>query len=113
MAFLPERNYVKETLASNYSLGSGTSSFTSSEISRYTIISFQVIASSITGVNRFKVEQSFNGTDWNPMKDIVYELDAGGGSLVIEKSMFSGSYARLRLTEVNSGNISVFLTCKR
>lgn len=113
MAFLPERNYIQETLALNYSLGSGTNSFTSSDISKFTIISFQINTSSITGVNRFKLEQSSDNSKWVPLKDIIYELDLGAGSLVIEKSFFSGSYVRLRLTDTSSGTITVLLTCKR
>jgi hypothetical protein len=113
MAFLPERNYIEETLASSYNLTSGSDIFQSSDISRYSIISFQVIASSINGINRFRLEQSSNGTSWVPLKDITYELETGSGSLIIEKSAFSGKYVRFNLTDTDSGTLTVILICKR
>jgi hypothetical protein len=113
MAFLPERNYIEETLASSYNLGSGPDNFQSSDISRYTIISFQVIASGINGINRFRLEQSSNGTSWVPLKDITYELETGSGTLIIEKSAFSGKYVRFNLTDADSGTLTVLLICKR
>ncbi len=113
MAFLPERNYIEETLVSGYTLTSGPDTFQSSDISRYSIISFQVIATSVTGVNRFKLEQSANGVSWVPLKDVNYELETGAGALVIEKSAFSGKYVRFNLTDTDSGTISVLLICKR
>jgi len=113
MAFLPERNYVEQTLASSYSLSSGTSAFTSNDISRYKVISFQVVANSITGVNKFVLEQSSDGTNWVSMKDNTYELNTGGGSFIIEKSNFSGKYVRFRLTDTDSGSISIYLISKR
>lgn len=113
MAFLPERNYIEETLLSGYTLTSGADTFQSSDISRYSIISFQVIASGINGINRFKLEQSSNGTSWVPLKDISYELETGSGALVIEKSAFSGKYVRFNITDADSGTLTVLLICKR
>lgn len=113
MAFLPERNHKEYTLATNYDLGNGVSAFTSVDISRFTIISFQIVANGVTGTNRFQLEQSADGSNWVPLKDIIYELSSGGGSLVIEKSAFSGKYVRLDLTDADSGNIDIYLTCKR
>lgn len=113
MAFLPERNHKEYTLATSYNLSNGASAFTSVDISRFTIISFQIVANSVTGVNTFQLEQSADGTNWVPLKDIIYELSSGGGSLVIEKSAFSGKYVRLDLIDTDSGTISIFLTCKR
>lgn len=113
MAFLPEKTYIEETLVSGYSLNSGPTSFQSSDISRYNTISFQINTSSITGINRFKVEQSSDGLNWVPLKDILYELETGGGSLVVEKSSFSGKYVRFNITDTTTGTISVLLICKR
>jgi hypothetical protein len=113
MAFLPERNYIEETLVSGYTLSLGPDTFQSSDISRYSIVSFQVNTNSITGVNRFKLEQSANGTNWVPLKDVFYELETGAGSLVIEKSAFSGKYVRFNITDTDTGTISVLLICKR
>lgn len=113
MAFLPERNYIEETLVNNYSLNSGPDTFQSSDISRYSIISFQVITTSINGINRFRLEQSSNGTSWVPLKDVSYELETGAGSLVIEKSAFSGKYVRFNIIDADSGTINVLLVCKR
>ena len=35
MAFLPERNFLEETLASNYDLSNGATGFTTSDISEF------------------------------------------------------------------------------
>lgn len=113
MAFLPERNYVEQTLVSNYPLSSGSSAFTSNDISRYKIISFQLIATSITGINKFVLEQSSDGINWVSLKDNTYEIGSGGGTLIIEKSNFSGKYVRFRFTETDSGSVTIYLISKR
>lgn len=113
MAYIPEKLVFEETLVSSYNLSNGPDTFISSDVSIYSIISFQVNASSVTGINRFKLEQSANGTNWVPLKDINYELETGGGSLVIEKSSFSGKYVRFNLTDTDAGTVSVLLICKR
>jgi hypothetical protein len=113
MAFLPQRNFVEETLVNSYNLSAGISAFTSTNISDYNIISFQINANGINGNTTFVLEQSLDNINWTPISEDVYFLDNGSGSLTIQKSNFSGKYIRLRLTNAGSGTISVFLLSKR
>jgi hypothetical protein len=39
MAFLPEKNFLEETIANSYDLSNGITAFTSSELSKYMTIS--------------------------------------------------------------------------
>ena len=43
MAFLPERNFLEETLVSNYDLSNGPTGFTTSDISEFNTLSLQFI----------------------------------------------------------------------
>lgn len=113
MAFLPQRNYVEQTLANNYNLGNGLTAFTSVNIAEYNKISFQINTTGLSGSNRFTIEQSSDNVNWIPINDTVYNLDSGSGTLTIQKNDFSGKYIRIDLIDAGNGTLTIILIAKR
>ena len=112
MAFLPERNFFEEDLASSYDLSTGPATFASSEISKFTTISVQFIYSSVSGSNIFILEQSNDNTNWSNLSE-EYELPVSTGNFIIDKGRFSGKYIRVNFTSVEGGTLSIKLLAKR
>lgn len=112
MAFLPERNYIEETLANNYDLSSGLSAFTSSDVSKYITISLQFIYSNTKGDNDFLLEQSNDATNWSNLSEF-YSLPIGNGNFIIDKNTFSGKHIRVNFNTTSSGNLTINLIAKR
>ena len=113
MAFLPQRNYVEETLANSYNLSLGSTNFDSGNIADYNKFSLQVNTVGLSGTNRFRIEQSADGTNWVPINDTIYVLDNGGGSIVVQKNDFSGKYVRVNLIDAGAGTLTIILIMKR
>ena len=113
MAFLPERNFLEETLVTNYNLSSGTTSWSSSEVSRYTSFSIQIVYSSTAGINELLLEQSNDGTSWDEVDNSIVTLPIGSGSVTLDRSVFTGKYLRLRVTAVSSGLVTIKTMFKR
>ena len=113
MAFLPQRNYVEQTLASSYNLSTGITAFTSDNIAEYNKISFQISVVGASGTNRFEIEQSSDNTTWVPVNDTTYVLDSGGGDILIQKNDFSGKYVRINLLDAGNGTLTIILIAKR
>ena len=90
MAFLPERNFLEETLVSNYDLSNGTSGFTTSDISEFNTLSLQFIYSSVAGSNLFTLEQSNDNTNWSDLSE-EFMVPVGGGNDGTMTNMSSGS----------------------
>ena len=112
MAFLPERNFFEEDLASSYDLSTGVATFASSEISKFTTISVQFIYASVDGSNVFVIEQSNDNTNWSELSQ-EFELPVGSGNVMVDKGRFSGKYIRVNLTSVSSGTLTIKLLAKR
>lgn len=112
MAFLPEKNFLEQTLISGYSLSNGVTAFTSSDISKYMTISLQFQCSSINGDTEFCLEQSNDSTNWSLLSD-EYVIPIGSGNFIIDKGTFSGKYLRVNLKLVGTGNLTIKLLAKR
>lgn len=112
MAFLPEKNFLEETLTSGYSLSNGVTAFTSSDISRYLTTSIQFIYSTTNGENEFCLEQSNDSTNWSLLSD-EYIIPIGSGNFIIDKGTFSGKHLRVNFKKVGTGTITIKLLSKR
>lgn len=112
MAFLPEKNYIEETVVNNYDLSNGVTSFTSSDVSKYITLSLQFIYSSTNGDNEFCLEQSSDSVNWGTLSE-EYIIPIGSGNFIIDKGTFSGKNIRVRLKKVGIGNITIKLIAKR
>lgn len=112
MAFIPQKNYLEETIINNYNLTGGTESFNSSDISNYTILSLQFIYSSTKIGNIFIVEQSNDLTNWILLTEEL-EIPVGSGNFVIDKGSFTGKYIRIRFITKSEGTLSVKMIAKR
>lgn len=112
MAFLPEKNFLEETLASSYNLTGGTTAFTSSDVSKYMAISMQFVYSSINGETEFCLEQSNDGTNWGELSE-SYVLPIGSGNFIIDKGTFSGKHIRVNFKLTSSGLITIKMLAKR
>ena len=112
MAFLPERNFLEETLVSNYDLSNGPTGFTTSDISEFNTLSLQFIYTSVAGTNVFVLEQSNDNTNWSDLSE-EYELPVSTGNFIIDKGSFSGKYIRVNVSTVGTGTLSVYLLAKR
>ena len=112
MAFLPEKNFLEQTLISGYSLSNGVTAFTSSDISKYMTISLQFQYSSVNGDTEFCLEQSNDNTNWSLLSD-EYIIPIGSGNFVIDKGTFSGKYLRVNFKLVGTGNLTIKLLAKR
>ena len=113
MAFLPQRNYVEDTLVNSYNLNNGLTAFTSSNIADYNTISIQINANGLSGSNRFILEQSNDNSNWIALNSDIYVLDNGTGTLSIQKSNFAAKYLRVRLLDAGNGTITIILISKR
>jgi hypothetical protein len=112
MAFLPERNFLEETLVSNYDLSNGPTGFTTSDISEFNTLSLQFIYTDVTGTNLFVLEQSNDNTNWSELSE-TYSLPVGGGNFIIDKGTFSGKYLKIEITTTTSGNLTIISLTKR
>ena len=112
MAFLPERNFLEETLVSNYDLSNGPTGFTTSDISEFNTLSLQFIYSSVAGSNLFTLEQSNDNTNWSDLSE-EFMVPVGGGNFIIDKGVFSGKYVKVNITTTTSGNLSIVSLAKR
>jgi hypothetical protein len=112
MAFLPERTFLEENLATNYDLSNGITGFTSSDLSKYLTFSVHFVYSSVAGSNIFVLEQSNDNTNWSNLSE-EYELPVGSGNFIIDKGTFSGKYVRANFSSSASGNVSIVLLAKR
>lgn len=113
MAFLPEDNFFEEELATAYDLTTGLTTFTSSDISAYSVISIQFIYANIDGSNLFVIEQSTEGNNFWSNVSPQYEIPVGNGNFIIDKSVFTGKYIRVDLQSTSSGELTIKLLAKR
>lgn len=111
MAFLPERLYIEENLATAATLSSATT-FTSSDLSKYTSISLQFIYSSVSDNNTFKIVQSNDGTNFSDLTE-EYQLPLGSGNFSIDKTSFSGKHIRVEFSVTGTGTLTIKLLAKR
>lgn len=112
MAYIPELIAFQETLASNYDLTSGPTTFTSSNISDYTQFNLQFSYSDIQGENIFTIEQSVDNINWISITE-TYNLVNGTGTFMIDKTKFTSKYMRVNLDSANSGTLTIILLAKR
>lgn len=112
MAFLPEKTNIEENLITAYDLSTGVSTFTSSDISKFTSLSLQFTAANASGSNSFAVEQSIDNTNWSILLDDS-NIPVGDSNFFIDKSFFSGKYIRVRLVTTESGTLDCLLLAKR
>jgi len=112
MAFLPEKNFLEETIANSYDLSNGITAFTSSELSKYMTISIQFNYTNIQGENEFIIEQSNDGTNWTELSE-NYSLPIGTGNFIIDKGVYSAKYIRVNFKITNNGIIIIKLLAKR
>jgi len=112
MAFLPERNFLEETLVTNYDLSNGISAFTSSDFSQFKTVSLQFNYTNSNQNNDFTLEQSNDLINWSDLSE-QFTLPVGSGSFVVDKNVFSGKYIRVNFKSVGSGNITIILLGKR
>jgi len=112
MAFLPERTFLEENLATNYDLSNGITGFTSSDLSKYLTFSVHVVYSSVAGSNLFILEQSNDNSNWSNLSE-QYELPVGNGNFIIDKGTFSGKYIKINFDSTSSGDVSIILLAKR
>lgn len=112
MAFLPEKNFLEETLTSGYSLSNGVTAFTTSDVSKYRTVSIQFIYTSINGDNEFCIEQSNDSINWSYLSE-DYTVPIGNGNFIIDKNTFSGKHLRINFKIVGSGTITIKLLAKR
>ena len=112
MAFLPERNFLEETLVSNYDLSNGPTGFTTSDISEFNTLSLQFIYTSVAGTNVFVLEQSNDNTNWSDLSE-EYAIPVGAGNFIIDKGTFSGKYVKINVTSTTSGNLTIISLAKR
>ena len=112
MAFLPERNYLEETIATNYDLSTGVTGFTTSDISEFNTLSIQFIYDGVTGSNLFTLEQSNDNTNWSELSE-EFMVPVGGGNFIIDKGTFSGKYVKIDITTVTTGNLTIKSLAKR
>ena len=112
MAFLPEKNVFEETLATAYDLSLGSTIFSSSDISKFNIISLQFIYNNVNGSNEFIIEQSNDNTNWSEL-GIKYDIPLGNGNFIIDKTTFTGKYIRISLLNSELGTLTIELLAKR
>lgn len=112
MAFLPERNFLEETLVSNYDLSNGPTGFTTSDISEFNTLSLQFVYTNVAGTNVFVLEQSNDNTNWSDLSE-EYALPVGDGNFIIDKGTFSGKYVKIDVTSTSSGNLTIISLAKR
>lgn len=112
MAFLPEKTYLEETLISAYDLSTGVSTFTSSDLAKFSSISMHFSSTGVGGSNSFVIEQSGDSTNWSTLLDNS-ELPAGDSNFVIDKAFFSGKLIRVQLVTNETGTLNCTLIAKR
>lgn len=112
MAFLPEKNFLEETIANNYDLSNGVTNFTSSDLSKYTTVSLQFNYTNIVGDNTFILEQSNDNSNWGELSE-SYNLPTESGTFIIDKTLFSGKYLRANFSITSSGFITINLLAKK
>ena len=112
MAFLPEKNFLEETLSNNYDLSNGVTAFTTSDLSKYMTISIQICYTNIQGSNEFILEQSNDATNWSELSE-DYILPIGSGNFIIDKGTFSSKHLRVNFKLAESGTITTKLLAKR
>lgn len=112
MAFLPEKNFLEETLVSGYSLSNGVTAFTTSDVSKYMTTSLQFIYSSVNDTNEFCLEQSNDSINWSLLSD-EYIVPIGSGNFIIDKGTFSGKHLRVNFKITGTGTITIKLLAKR
>ena len=113
MAFLPERNFLEESLVSGYNLLGGPNEWSSSDVSRYNNFSTQIIFSGTGGENILLLEQSNDGTNWDEIENSTVILPTGSGSTTLDRTVFTGKYLRAALTVSGSGNLTIKAIFKR
>jgi len=112
MAFLPERNFLEETLLSSYDLTNGVTAVTSSDISEFNSFSLQFNYSNISGSNLFTLEQSNDNLNWSNLSE-EFMIPVGSGNFIIDKTLFTGKYIRVDITTITSGVLTIILLTKR
>lgn len=112
MAFLPEKIFLEETIANNYDLSNGVVNFTSSDLSKYTILSLQFNYTDIIGDNVFILEQSNDNINWAELSE-SYNLPILTGTFIIDKTSFTGKYLRINFNITFSGFITINLLAKK
>ena len=114
MAYIPILDIFEETLATNYDLSLGTTSFVAAEdVAIYTLVSIQAVGANIVGNNQFVLEQSNDGTNYDEIQDAGFTLNNQTSQVTTEKINFSGKYLRVRIATANSGTVSLYLVAKK
>ena len=112
MAFLPEKTYLEESVITAYDLSTGSTSFVSSDISKFTSFSLQFILTNADGNNTFRLEQSNDNSNWSSLNGDV-DLPVGSTNFVIDKAFFSGKYIKIEFITTGGGVIDCLLIAKR
>lgn len=113
MTFLPERNFIEETLVSGYDLILGPTDWDSAEVSRYTNFSVQIIYSGASGDNNLMLKQSNDGVNFDDIENSTVVLPTGSGSTTLDRTVFTGKYLRVSLTVSTSGSLTIKTLFKR
>jgi hypothetical protein len=113
MAFLPERNYLEETLVTGYNLSLGPNEWDSSDVSMYNNFSVQIVFTAAGGVNTLNLQQSIDGFNWDDIENSTVNLPIGTGSTTLDRSVFTGKYLRVNLTAGTSGSLTLKTLHKR
>lgn len=112
MAFLPERNFLEETIANTYDLSNGATGFTTSDISEFNTLSLQFVYNGISDSNIFILEQSNDNVNWSEISE-TYELPVGNGNFIIDKSTLTTKYVKVNFLTTGSGTITIKSIVKR
>jgi hypothetical protein len=112
MAFLPEKNFFEETLASSYNLSLGQTVFPSSNILKFNILSLQFIYANVGGLNEFIIEQSNDSINWSELSS-TYDIPTGTGNFIIDKGTFTGKYVRVNIVSATGGTLTIKVLAKR
>lgn len=113
MTFLPERNYLEETLVTGYDLSLGPNDWDSSDVSRYNNFSVQIVFSGVGGTNTLSLLQSNDGLNWDDIENSTVDLPVGTGSTTLDRSVFTGKYLRVNLSATTSGSLTLKTLYKR
>ena len=113
MAYIPEKIALSETLATNYNLVSGSTSFASTDISEYNRFSIQFVATSVTGDVDYVIEQSNDNTNWDEFENASLMFNASNSKFTIERNGFNGKHVRVRIKSAGTGTLSLYLVAKR
>jgi hypothetical protein len=113
MAFIPERNYLEETLVTGYNLNLGPNEWDSSDVSMYNNFSVQIIYTAAGGSNVLSLQQSNDGANWDDIENSTVDIPVGSGSTTLDRSVFTGKYLRVNLTAGTSGSLTLKTLHKR